>query len=146
MVSEFVRLHALSMCCRSRMPFHMTVLGIYLGNEFSPLPRDHMELFGEAICEKVAEAAGTRSVQCWFVGESPDCGALFHLISGSFRMVKYQNSPRGWHFGFSTLQTSSDLVRCTRLLDVYCYENSHPLPRSRRLMALSVLLQRTRWC
>lgn len=45
------------------MPFHMTVLGIYLGNEFSPLPRDHMELFGEAICEKVAEAAGMRSVE-----------------------------------------------------------------------------------
>ena len=41
----------------------MTVLGMYLGKEFSPLPRDHMELFGEAICKKVTEAAGMRSLQ-----------------------------------------------------------------------------------
>ena len=39
------------------MPFHMTVLGVYLGDEFSPLSRDRMEIFGEAICEKVSKVS-----------------------------------------------------------------------------------------
>lgn len=39
------------------MPFHMTVLGVYLGNEFSPASRDRMEIFGEAICEKVSKVS-----------------------------------------------------------------------------------------
>eukprot|EP00434_Breviolum_minutum_P024540 symbB.v1.2.021675.t1/scaffold1887.1/size97121/2 len=42
-----------------QMPFHMTVLGVYLGNEFSPASRDRMEIFGEAICEKVSKVSAT---------------------------------------------------------------------------------------
>lgn len=42
---------------QQRMPFHMTVLGVYLGNEFSPASRDRMEIFGEAICEKVSKVS-----------------------------------------------------------------------------------------
>lgn len=58
-LNELLRSHDIPVLVQreDQMPFHMTVLGIYLGKEFSPLPRDHMELFGEAICEKVAEVS-----------------------------------------------------------------------------------------
>eukprot|EP00435_Cladocopium_sp_Y103_P056253 s282_g18.t4 len=58
-LNELLRSHGIPVLVQreDQMPFHMTVLGIYLGSEFSPLPRDHMELFGEAICEKVTEVS-----------------------------------------------------------------------------------------
>ena len=42
----------------------MTVLGVYLGNEFSPASRDRMESFGEAICEKVSKVSDLNLETC----------------------------------------------------------------------------------
>ena len=47
-----------------QMPFHMTFLGVFLGDEFSPQQRDRMEVFAEDICREVLQTSqqqlGTR--------------------------------------------------------------------------------------
>ena len=71
------------------MPFHMTVLGVYLGNEFSPASRDRMEIFGEAICEKVSKVSdlNLETSNCSVVKFVIQCLQLHKLLYSAFCVV-----------------------------------------------------------